>query len=869
MITAPEPASTPAAPEPALARLGRLMARRRRTVVVVWIGILALALVAGPKVAGDWSVDYGTPGSDSLAAQELLERSFDDVSGSTLLFTWRSEGKGRTARDPAAMARANAVLRELAAVPGIDKRVASDATFSPDKRTAILTVPLSERPSDIADADRETLRTIMDGASRSSVRVRMGGTLIQEVQAQEISSEGVGLAVALIILLATFGTVVAAGLPIATALFGIGTGSAFVGLIAAIFDTPAWTSSVAAMVGIGVGIDYALLVLTRHRTSLRDGAEVEDSIAHALGTAGHSVLVAGGTVVISLLGLLLMGLPYLKGVGFATSATVLVVLIASLTLLPALLGFAGHRIDALKIPGIARPDTPAPWTPETGDPTPADQSPRFARWTAKVQRNAWTATLASLATIAVLTAPVVGVRLGFPGMGNDPVGSQTREAHDQMAEAFGVGVVGPLRVVVPLTREGDRERMVRLRTKIARDDRVAGVARSITADDGTVARLDVQSVTEPESADSAALLKKLREELIPKSGLSGVVIGGYTAETQDMAVATEIRLPLLFLGVAGLSALLLLVAFRSIVVPIKAGLMNLFSIAAAYGVVAFMAEGGVAGGLIGIDGDVPIPPFVAVLMFAVLFGLSMDYEVFLVGRIREYWAQHGDADRAIVEGVASTARVVTAAAAIMIAVFGAFTLSDLIVLKLIGVGMAAAILVDATIIRLVLVPALMTLMGSRNWWLPGWLDRLIPDVTADGIASGPPSAATPGRTKTTRRSPASAPPRRAMRASRFRRPDPMERITGRPERSERPERPAAAPKRAQSHIAPSLSQPVSLRSPVAPPPLLSEREPGWAARPQPPTQTPLEGAFDELEFDYDPGLDPGPAESDEAPRLSW
>ncbi|MEN0012009.1 MAG: MMPL family transporter, partial [Solirubrobacteraceae bacterium] len=510
------------------------------------------------------------------------------------------------------------------------------------------------------------------------------------------------------------------------------------GVIASIVATPDWAESVAAMVGIGVGVDYALLILTRHRAALRSGVAVEDSVARALTTAGRSVVVAGSTVVISLLGLLLMGLPYLVGVALSASASVLVVMLASLTLLPALLGFAGTKIDALafRLPGGKRREVKRAATVATGDDhLPADASPRFARWSRFVQRHPWPATIVGTLLIIVIASPVAGVRLGFPGQANDPIGTQSRDANTLITRGFGPGAGTPIFITASLQSPLELPKVQSLRRAIARDPGVVSVSRAIPSADRSTVMLQVQGDAAADAKATDQLLMRIRDRYVPDSELYAQA-GGWTAETHDQGKATADRLPLLFLGVAGLSALLLLAAFRSVFVPLKAALMNLFSIAAAYGVVSLVAEGGTVGQLVGIHGEVPIPPFIPVLMFAVLFGLSMDYEVFLLGRIRELWLEHGDSSRAITEGLSTTARVITAAGAIMVAVFGAFGLSDQIFLKLIGIGMASAIFIDATLIRLLLVPAIMELLGDRNWGLPAWLDRMVPEARLEAVEPG-------------------------------------------------------------------------------------------------------------------------------------
>jgi RND superfamily putative drug exporter len=424
------------------------------------------------------------------------------------------------------------------------------------------------------------------------------------------------------------------------------------------------------------------------------------------------VLVAGTTVVISLLGLFLMGLSYLQGVALSASFAVLVTMVASVTLLPALLGFAGRKLDRLKIPGTGRP-------PRDPGHTPA------ARWSRAVQRRPWAAALAGAAVLLVLATPFLGLRLGFPDAGNDRAATTTRQAYDLVAQGFGAGANGPLLLAAELRDGGDREELGALAAKLRREPGVASVAPPAINPAGDTAVLSVVPTTSPQSTATADLIRRLRADVLPGAGLP-VSVGGTTASFVDQGDVTADRLPLFIGGVVILSILLLTVTFRSVTVALKAGAMNLLSIGAAYGVVSFLAEGGWAGQLVGIDTPTPVPPFIPVIMFAILFGLSMDYEVFLLSRVREEFLAGSSTSRAVTEGLARTARVITAAALIMVAVFGAFALSPEVFLKLIGIGMAAAILIDATIVRMVLVPAVMQLLGDRNWWLPGWIARVLP-----------------------------------------------------------------------------------------------------------------------------------------------
>jgi putative drug exporter of the RND superfamily len=686
-----------------LARLADTMVRRRRTVVLAWIVSLVAAFGAASQLGGDWSADYSTPGSDSRAASQRLDERFPAQKPESFDVVWTAPD----ARAPGVTERVDRVLASAQGLEGVGDGVsASDAQISPDRRTGLVRVPLTTKTSDdVPVATGERLIALAEGASRDGVRVAMGGMVVQNAQAGEVSSEGVGLLVAAAVLLLTFGTLIAAGLPLATALFGLGISSALIAILAALIDVPDWAPSVAAMIGIGVGIDYALLIVTRYRSALARGLEPGDAVAEAIATAGRSVLVAGSTVIVSLLGLFLMGLTYLYGVALSAIIGVLVVMLASVTLLPALLGVARTKVNRFRIPGTGR----------TAD-VPLDRAPA-ARWSRVVQRRPWTAAIAGTLVLLVLAAPVSGLRLGFPDAGNDRETTMTRAAYDMTAKGFGAGAAGPLLLV---TEDTERASLAKLTRSAGAQDGVAAVRPAVVNQAGDTAVLTVVPETSPQDERTASLVRELRD------ANPGVLVGGATAAFVDQSDVTADRLPLFIGGVVGLSFLLLLAAFRAPLVALKAGLMNLLSIGAAYGVVALVAQGGFAGSLIGIDTATPVPPFIPVMMFAILFGLSMDYEVFLLSRIREEVARGVATSTAVSEGLARTARVITAAAAIMVAVFGAFILSNEVFLQLIGVGLATAILVDATIVRMILVPAVMQLLGERNWWLPNWLDRLIP-----------------------------------------------------------------------------------------------------------------------------------------------
>jgi putative drug exporter of the RND superfamily len=714
----PAPAPPPG-PGP-LARLADFAFRRRRTVVAAWlVGLVAAFAAAG--LAGDWSADYSTPGSESRAAANLLAERFPQSSPDTVDLVWQA-ADGADA--PAVERRIDDLTAAAGRLEGIGRSAAAaDAEVSEDGTIGVLRIPMTELPGAVPHETGTALIDLAERTAGDGLRVELGGQVIADAQQGEISSEMVGMAIAAFVLLFTFGSVVAAGLPIATALFGLGISSALTGLLAAVMDVPDWTPALASMLGIGVGIDYALLIITRYRASLAAGRSPRAAVGESIATAGRSVLIAGTTVVISLLGLLLMGLPYLYGAAVATILAVLVVMAASVTLVPALMSMAGRRIDRLRIPGANR---------AAADP----QRAPAARWGRAVQRRPLVAAVAGVLALLLIASPLAGLRLGFPDRGNDAADTTTRQAYELVAQGFGPGANGPLLLAAETPGAPERDAVARLADTLRDEPGVAAVADPVPSADGGAALLSVIPATSPQDAATEDLIHHLRDDVLPRAGVH-VDVGGATAAFIDQSEATASRLPLFIGGVLVLSFLLLLFSFRSVVVAVKAAAMTLLSIAAAYGVVALLAEGGWAGQLVGIDTETPVPPFIPVIMFAILFGLSMDYEVFLLSRVREEYLARRETSSAVTAGLARTARVITAAALIMVAVFGAFALSSDVSLKLIGVGLAAAVFIDATIVRLVLVPAVMQLLGERSWWLPRWLDRVIPQGGLEGHAPAP------------------------------------------------------------------------------------------------------------------------------------
>src|SRR4051794_33306332 len=701
-----------------LARLADIAYRRRGRVVLAWIAATVVLIGLGSSLAGEYHADYNTPGSESKAASEFTEREFSGYSGQEIYVVWKSP---QGVDNPATGRQMSAFFSQAEKVEHVERRGA--IRVSKDGTIATTTLPLNVPGWEVKKKQGEDLIAAAEDNDGAGLQIELGGEPIYAAQ-EQTSPEGLGFLGAAIVLLIAFGSLVAAGLPLLIALIGLGISSAgLIALLANVIDVPNWTTAVSGLIGIGVGIDYSLLVLTRFRAAMRSGKDRHDAVVEAVSTAGRSVLIAGCTVVIAILGLFLTGLPYMYGVAISAALAVLVMMVASITLLPALLSYLGPNVDRLRIPLLGR----------SLDAKEDGESPA-ARWSHAVQRRPWTAAIVATAILLALAAPALGMRLGFPDAGNDKPGTMTRQAYDLISEGFGPGANGPLVIAAELPDPQARSAVDNLTTQLRKDPGVAYVAAPRFNSKDTAAILTVIPTTSPQDAATTDLVERLRHTVLPEAlEGSGVVtkLGGVTPALEDQSGYITGRMPLFIIGVVGLSFLLLLFAFHSPLISLKAAVMNLLSVSAAYGVMTLVAKGGAVGELIGIDHEVPVAPFMPVMMFAILFGLSMDYEVFLVSRIREEYLKDGDTRRAVADGLAKTARVITAAAAIMIVVFLAFVASPEVFLKLFGIGLAAAIFLDATVVRMVLVPAVMQLLGARNWWCPDWLRRVLPEIEVD------------------------------------------------------------------------------------------------------------------------------------------
>jgi putative drug exporter of the RND superfamily len=702
-----------------LQRLARFCYRRRWRVLGAWVVLLVGLFALNSTVGGKFLDEFDLPGSESQEAVDLLEEhGFDTRAGATGQIVFKTDN----VNDPTVGREMEALFDQIAEVTAPSEVVSPYSEegahqISEDGTIAYAEVNLSDRDSDELVDIGEQARAIVADANVPGTQVELGGDIAFEQP--PFSSEVVGFIAAMIILLIAFGSLLAMGLPLITAIFGIVTGIAIVGLVVNVIGMPSFSNQAVAMIGIGVGIDYALFIVTRYREGLQDGLTPECATMRALDTAGRAVLFAGCTVIIAILGLFTIGLDMIRGLAVGISIGVLMTMLAALTLLPAILGFVGNNIDRLGLPHRRRAER-------------AGHQSIWYRWSRVIQRRPWPAALASAALLILLTIPLFGMRLGFGDAGNQPTDFTVRRAYDLISEGFGPGANGPLLLVAETPGgQSDLQALDALSRELNQAEGAAFASPPIPNESGDAAIIQVQPTTSPQDKETAHLVNRLRDDIIPRAvagTTADVKVGGATASVVDFSRYTADRLPWFIGAVLLLSFLLLMVVFRSLLVPLKAVIMNLLSVGAAYGILVAVFQWGWGASLLGVGREGPIDAWIPMMLFAVIFGLSMDYEVFLLSRIREEYDRTHDNASAVANGLAKTARVITAAAAIMFFVFMSFVLGPDRSLKMFGFGLAMAVLLDATVVRLVLVPATMELLGDRNWWLPRWLDRILPVV---------------------------------------------------------------------------------------------------------------------------------------------
>ncbi|MEU6984893.1 MMPL family transporter [Streptomyces sp. NPDC046324] len=713
-----------------MAAIARWCIKHRLVAVLLWLTVLG-GSVAGASVAGSaYSNDYEVPGTESGRATALLEKGFPGSGGDSNTIVWHTD-QG-SVRATGVEQRMTEMLDEVAELPGIasvtspyDDGPAAQAQISEDGRTAYAPVIFHEQADDIPKSQAQALVDTARGAADDHLQVELGGSAVALTEASGGHvAEAVGVVVAAVVLFLAFGSLAASALPIATALVSVGIAYSGIVLLGHVMTVADFAPMLGMLIGLGVGIDYALFIVTRHRKGLKRGLSVPESAQIAVATTGRAVVFAGATVCIALLGMLILRLSFLNGVAIAASLTVVLTVAASVTLLPALLSLIGMRALSRRERRHLAEHGPQPELP-TGF---------AARWSAFVERHPKLLGAVAAVVMLVLALPTFSLHLGTSDQGNDPATSTTRQAYDLLADGFGPGVNGPLTLVAEIDGADDRVAMGELPAELAHTRGVEAVSPVVYNSAGDTAALTVVPDSSPQSKATSELVDRLRTDVLPaaEQGTSlDVHVGGVTASYDDFAEIIVGKLPLFVGVVVALGSVLLLVAFRSLGIPLKAALMNVAAVASAFGIVVAIFQWGWGSELLGLGSAGPIEPFLPVIMVSVLFGLSMDYQVFLVSRMYEEWLETGDNRRAVRVGLAETSRVINSAAVIMISVFLAFVLSGDRVVAMFGIALAAAVALDAFVLRTLLVPALMHMLGGANWWLPRWLDRRLPRISIE------------------------------------------------------------------------------------------------------------------------------------------
>jgi RND superfamily putative drug exporter len=718
--------------------LARWCIAHRRRVVIGWIAIAVVTTVVARVVGPNYVSVFGLPGTQSQNALDLLTKEFKTQSGDadTVVFHF-AHGK---VNSPAVRGPMTQMLSRVAAMPhvaGVVSPYAPEgaAQVSPDGMTAFATVNYTKPANELPNDTGKPLLDAVSGVHVPGLQVAAGGQVVENAEGFSVGpATEVGVVAALIILLITFGSLAATGLPLVTAGLGLITGVALIGLGTRVTNMSNISPELALMIGLGVGIDYALFIVTRFRENYLEFGDVERSIVEAMDTSGRAILLAGATVVIALLGMFATGVAFMYGLAIAAVLAVIAVLLASLTLLPALLSRFGSR--------IVRPRRSRR---SGGDAVQAPPRSAWRRWSETVQARPWPLAIASVAVMLLLVVPVFAMRLDSSDAGNDPSSTSSRLAFDLLADGFGAGFNGPLLLVAELPHGNQTAALGQLHTKVSAVPGIVAVTAPQISPSGSVAVLRAYPNSAPQAAATTDLVNHLRDTVLPplerQSGMT-VLVGGFTAGSIDFSHVLGSKLPLFIGLVVVLSALLLFVMFRSIVIPIQAAAMNLLTIGAALGATVLVFQDGFLAGLFGVQKG-PIEAWVPVIMFAVVFGLSMDYEVFLVSRVREEWVRSGDASAAVADGIAHTGRVISAAAAIMVCVFLSFCLGDERTLKEFGFGLAVAVFLDALVVRCVMLPAVLELLGRTTWRLPHWLDSRLPRINIEGSTAHDLAAAEP------------------------------------------------------------------------------------------------------------------------------
>jgi RND superfamily putative drug exporter len=708
--------------------IGRFCSRHHWPVIGGWL-VLAIALVLIGQAGGSKTSENLTlPGSGSTTATELLEDNLPEQAYGSNPLTLEAPA-GAKLTDPKYSAGVAETTKNLEALGDVNSATSPLGPrgvnfLSKNQQVGYIPVVLAIGPGEIDEEEAQRILDAAQPARAAGLDTAVGSYVGQQLSKPSTEvSEAIGLTAAVIILLFAFGTATAMMLPIVSALIGLACALSIIRLLEHVLEVPGVASTLATMIGLGVGIDYALFIVTRHKLQMAEGMELRESIARATATAGGAVVFAGFTVVIALCSLAFAGIPLVSTLGFTAAIAVVVAVFAAATLLPAMLGALGPRINSFSI--------------RRGKGNPEDSEPHgWRRWAERVAGRPWRSAIIALVVLVVLALPIFQLELGQNDISALPKDTTSRQAYDSLNKGFGPGVNGPLLVASEFGSPAEAEQVLpKLQKEVDGAGDVEAVSEPTLDKAGTVAVFTVLSKSEPWADETVELVENLRDTTIP-AALKGTkaesYVGGQTAGYIDLGSQIAEKLPLMIAIVVALSFFVLLIAFRSLLVPIKAAAMNLLSVAAAYGVVTAVFQLGWGSSLIGLDHAIPIVSFVPLLMFAILFGLSMDYEVFLLTQMREHFTKYGDEKRAVIEGLANTGRVITSAAAIMVCVFTSFVLNGDPVVKEFGVGLAVAIAIDSTLVRCLLVPAVMVLLGKRAWWLPRWMDRIVPHISIEG-----------------------------------------------------------------------------------------------------------------------------------------
>jgi putative drug exporter of the RND superfamily len=736
-----------------LERLGGFAARRHWIVIIAWLIILGGLLGARQAFGGEFVNNYTVSGSGSAAGLSVLSDTFPQQAGSAGQVVFHARSGTVTAQQAAV----NKAVANVAGLPHVIKAVSPFASgnsgaVSKDGTIAYASVSWSVDPSSLDTAYLNRLNKAVAPARQAGLQVEYGGGAGQIGQVtRDLKSEVIGLSCALVLLLFMFGSVIAAAIPLVSAIFSVGAGLSLLGVLASATTFPTSAPTIATLLGLGVAVDYGLFLVARHREQMDTGMDVVASAAHAEGTSGAAIVVAGSTVVVSILGLYVAGVTFVGSLGLAAAIVVTIAMLAALTLVPAFMGAARGNVRSLaarlraRRAGLSGQEQAARTAAATRE---QHEHSAFARWGRKVSERPWPWAVASVAVLVILSIPLFSITLGQPDNGTNPTSDSSRRAYDLLSDGFGVGINGPLAVVVTLPKQSSSDNKSLLTTMasdVAKTTGVASVTPAVINSAGTTAVFNAIPTTRPQAAATADLVNRLRDDVLPKEHATSYVTGT-TAGTVDFTERITSRILWLILAVVAIAFLLLTMAFRSVVIATKAAILNLLSIGAAYGVIVAIFEWGWGASLIGVHTTLPIPAYVPMLVFAIVFGLSMDYEVFLLSRVHEAWVVTHDAERSVAIGIGGTARVITTAAAIMVVVFASFVLDPDPTVKMLAIGMAFAVLIDASLVRMILVPSVMTLLGARAWWMPGWLEPLVPQLQLEGSTAADTAAAAPAVT---------------------------------------------------------------------------------------------------------------------------